>query len=430
VATIVIVGRKNVGKSTIFNRLVGLRQSVVHHEPGVTRDRVYGTAEWCGRSFNVIDTGGFFPQEPSALAREIHKQISYGLREADLVFFIVDGISGHHPGDDEIANQLRKTNKPVFLVINKVDSKKAALVETEFSILGIDRCYRVSAEAGTGFGDLLDAAMTYLPLDTTKPSRNLIRVLILGRPNAGKSTLLNVLTESDRAIVDPAPGTTRDCVNAHFSCNDKNIEIIDTAGLRRPARVTDSIEFYSILRAVHWIEHTDIVLLLFDTTQGVVDQDRRIASLVLSKAKGLVIVPTKIDLIAKSQQSRIQSATYRSFPSLEFVPIVPISAHEQTNIPRLLRTIFDVNQETRRTLNNEVLNAILRSLHPPANGAVIDLEQLQIRPPIFKATVTAPVRKSYIQHIRNTIRAYCSYAGVPILVRTTRKTPRKRRHVS
>jgi GTP-binding protein len=429
-ATIVIVGRKNVGKSTIFNRLIGLRQSVVYHEPGVTRDRVYGEATWCGRTINIIDTGGFFPQETTDLARKIQEQISYGLKEADLIFFVVDGISGLQPGDEDIAGQLRKTNKPVILVINKVDSKKTAHVENEFAALGMDHCFRVSAEAGTGFGDLLDASLFYFPSDTRKQSSNVIRVLILGRPNSGKSTLLNVLTGSDRAIVDHAPGTTRDCVNARFSHDGRELEIIDTAGIRRPARVQRSIEFYSVLRAIHWIEHSDIILLLFDTTQGVVDQDRRIASLVLSKAKGLVFVPTKIDLIAKKAQNKIDPATYRSFPSFEFVPIIPISAHERTGIPTLLRTILDIDRESRRTLSADVLHAILKKLQPPDNGAVLNLRQIQVRPPVFRATVTASVKKSYMQYIRNTIRTFSSFQGVPILVRTKRVNGRSRRHVS
>lgn len=425
-----IVGRKNVGKSTIFNRLIGLRQSIVHHEPGVTRDRVYGEATWCGRTFNVIDTGGFFPQETTDLARKIHEQISYGLEEADLIFFVVDGISGLLPGDEEIAGQLRKTNKPVFLVINKVDSKKAALIETEFATLGMDRYFRVSAEAGAGFGDLLDAALPYFTSGKrTRPSKA-IRVLILGRPNAGKSTLLNALIGSDRAIVDHDPGTTRDCVNARFSHEGRDLEIIDTAGLRRPARVQRSIEFYSIMRAIHWIEHSDIILLLFDTTHGVVDQDRRIASLVLSKAKNLIFVPTKIDLISKNTRHKIDPATFQSFPSLEFVPIVPISAHEKTGILILMRTILDIDRESRRTLSSDILHRILEKLQPPEKGAVLNLQQMQVSPPLFRATVTTSVKKSYIQYIRNTIRTYRSFQGIPILVRTKKVNERSRRHGS
>jgi GTP-binding protein len=429
-ATIVIVGRRNVGKSTIFNRLIGLRQSVVYHEPGVTRDRVYGEAEWCGRSFNIIDTGGFFPKEESELATKIHQQISYGISEADLIFFVVDGISGLFPGDKDIVQQLRKVDKPVFLIINKIDSKKARLAETEFAALGMEHCFRVSAEAGTGFGDLLDAALFYLPQGPKESASKVIRVLILGRPNAGKSTLLNVLAGSDRAIVDHTPGTTRDCVNARLSYKGKNIDIIDTAGLRRPARVRQSVEFYAILRAIRWIEHADIVLLLFDTTQGVVDQDRRIASLVLSKTRALIFVPTKIDIIPEKERHRITLATYQSFPSFEFVPVVPTSAHQRINISTIMRTILDVDEQSRRSLDREVLRAIVQKLRPPQNGAITDLRQVRVRPPVFRATVTTPIKKSYVQYIRKTIRHYSSFTGVPILVKTKKVAGRKRRHVS
>ena len=249
-ATIVIVGRKNVGKSTIFNRLIGLKQSVVYSEPGVTRDRVYGEMLWCNRRMNLIDTGGFFPEENADLAQKIHQQILYGIEEADLIYFVVDGIQGMQPADEDIAQQLRKTNKPIFLIINKMDSKQARFAGNEFTALGMNCCFEVSAEGGTGFGDLLDATIQTLPPDPSRTSTTAIRVLILGRPNAGKSTLLNVLAGKDRAIVDHAPGTTRDCVNAHFSFRGKTIEIIDTAGLRRKSRVRHSIEFFSVLRAM------------------------------------------------------------------------------------------------------------------------------------------------------------------------------------
>lgn len=427
-ATVVIVGRKNVGKSTIFNRLIGMRQSVVFSEPGVTRDRVYGEVEWCGRTFNIIDTGGFFPQENTHLAKKIHKQITYGIEEADLIYFIVDGMSGLQPGDEEIAHQLRKTDKPIFLVINKMDSKKARFVETDFAALGMKHYYSVSAEAGVGFGDLLDATTTQLPEHTPQLPSAKIRILILGRPNAGKSTLLNALIGSERAIVDHVPGTTRDCLNAQFTYRGKQLEMIDTAGLRRHSRVKKSIEFFSILRTIRWIEHADIVLLLFDTTQGVVDQDIRIASLVVSKVKGLILVPTKIDLVLKNKQHKIIPSTQSSFRSFAFVPIIPVSAHENHGLDRLKDTILAVDRETQRTLGKDIVLTILQHLRPPDNGEIVQLKQIQAHPVVFRALVTTAVKKSYIQYIRKTIRQYSSFPGVPILVRT--KKVRKRRYVS
>ncbi|MCK4673616.1 ribosome biogenesis GTPase Der, partial [candidate division WOR-3 bacterium] len=279
-STVIIVGRKNVGKSTIFNRLIGMKVSIVYKEPGVTRDRIYGEVSWCGRVFNIIDTGGFFPDEEDSLADEINKQIEYGLEQADLIYFIVDGKDGLKPGDEEICQHIRKTNKKVFLLINKIDSKKAEIKTFEFSKFGLDDVFCVSAEAGIGFDDVLDETLKILPeLKQVKKDR-ILKILILGRPNSGKSTLLNTITKSERAIVNEKPGTTRDLVNAKFTFQDKKMEIIDTCGLRRSSRIGESIEFYSMIRATRVIELSDVVILIFDTTQGVVDQDRRIASLI------------------------------------------------------------------------------------------------------------------------------------------------------
>jgi GTP-binding protein len=426
-STIVIVGRKNVGKSTIFNRLTGMRMSVVHREPGVTRDRVYGEIEWCGRMFNVIDTGGFFPSEEKNLAYQISKQIDYGLKEANLIYFVVDGKTGLKPQDEEICQHIRKTNKKIFLLINKVDSKKAKNAALEFSRFGLDNIFSVSAEAGTGFGDVLDESLKVLPEVKKIKKDSTIKILILGRPNAGKSTLLNVITESERAIVDEKPGTTRDLVNAKFTYRNKQMEIIDTCGLRRPSRIKASIEFYSTIRAVNVIEQTDIVILIFDTTQGIVDQDRRIASLILSKAKGFVIAPNKIDLIKKENHQKIVPSTYQSFKSLNFVPVIPISAFEKRGIEPLLNRILDVHYENNKFVEKDILGTIYKNFQPPSNGEIYNLRQIQTRPPVFVISLSTSVRESYIKYIRNSIRHYFGFSGVPVLIKTkVMKKPRKR----
>lgn len=416
--TVVIVGRKNVGKSTIFNRLTGMRLSVVHREPGVTRDRVYGEVVWRGRVFNFIDTGGFFPDEDSALATKITKQIDFALGEADLIYFVVDGKDGLKTGDEEICQHIRKLDKPVFVLVNKIDTPKKELGALEFHTFGFEHVFTVSAEAGIGFGDVLDTTVGVLPEARRIVDDERVKMLILGRPNAGKSTLLNSLIQEERAIVDEKPGTTRDLVNARFYYNGHSIEVIDTCGMKRPSRVKRSVEFYSMMRAIKVVDKADVVVLIFDITQGVVDQDRRIASLILSKAKGFVIAPNKIDLLEKKDDSRIVPATRKSFPFLEFVPIVPISAQQGIGIDVLLHRVMDIYVERDKLVDKGVLCDIPEHLRQPSGGRFLKLTQIGRRPPVFKAMLSTPVNESYIQYLRNSIRNYFGFLGVPVLIKT------------
>ncbi len=425
--TVAIVGRKNVGKSTIFNRLAGTRYSVVYKEPGVTRDRVYSEVQWCGRSLSLIDTGGFFPDEEFPLARSIQIQIEAALEEADVIYFVVDGRSGLKAIDQEISSELRKTNKPIFLLVNKIDDKKIRHNAAEFYRLGHEHVFLVSAEAGIGFGDVLDATLKQLRAPRIGEKTSCIRLLILGRPNSGKSTLLNAILQKERAIVDVKPGTTRDLVNARIRMNGKEVEIIDTAGIRKRSRIKEPIEFYSVMRAIHMIEQTDITILIFDTTTGTVGQDQRIAALVLSKAKALIIAPNKIDLIPSSKQNKIVSSTIKSMPYLDFVPIVPISAKMRFNVDTLMQKVMTIHDESGKIAAQSVLDDITKVLKPPPNGEILKLKQTGHRPPVFQATLTTPAKESYIKYLRHVIRNYLGFAGVPVLIRTTiRKKHRSR----
>lgn len=425
--TLAIVGRKNVGKSTIFNRLTGMRYSIVYKEPGITRDRIYGEVEWCGRSFGLIDTGGFFPDEDFPLATSIQKQIETALEEADIIYFVVDGRTGLKPIDGEISSELRKVNKPIFLLVNKIDDKKVKHNAAEFYKLGHEKMFVVSAEGGVGFGDVLDATLEQLPAPRISKKTSRIRLLIMGRPNSGKSTLLNAFLGKERAIVDAEPGTTRDLVNARITFKGNEIEIIDTAGIRKRSRIKEPIEFYSVMRAIRMIEQTDITILIFDTTTGIVDQDQRIAALVLSKAKGLIIAPNKIDLIAPHEQQKIIPSTIKSMPYLDFVPVIPISAKTRESVPALMQKVMDVYEESDKTADPDTLNDITRTLKPPPHGEIFMLRQIGHRPPVFQATISSPAKESYIKYLRHAIRNYLGFAGIPVLIKTkVRKKSRRR----
>jgi GTP-binding protein len=417
-STVVIVGRKNVGKSTIFNRLTGMRSNIVYKEPGVTRDRIYGEVQWCGRMFDIIDTGGFFANKKEELAVKINRQIEYGLAEANLIYFVVDAKSGLQPGDEDICQSVRKSNKPVFLLINKIDGKRFPDEALEFTKLGFSRSFQVSGEAGIGFGDVLDSTIKTLPQVRKKYIRKAIKVLILGRPNTGKSTLLNAVTKQERAIVDENPGTTRDIVRATFQYRKSNIEIIDTCGLRRKTRIKKSIEFYSTVRTMNIIEDIDIAILLFDTSEGVVEQDRRIASMVLAKAKNLIFAPNKIDLIKMKDQTKIIASTYQSFKPLDFVPIVPISAKEEKGLEQLLACILDVNTEAHKFADKTVVRNMTQRLQKPTNGFLLTLKQINTGPPLFRATLSIKVKEHYIRYLRKSIRQYFGFKGVPVLIKT------------
>ncbi|MDH4211574.1 MAG: ribosome biogenesis GTPase Der [candidate division WOR-3 bacterium] len=424
---IAIVGRKNVGKSTIFNRLTGMRYSIVYKEPGVTRDRVYGEVQWCGRSFGLIDTGGFFPDEDFPLATSIQNQIETALEEADIIYFVVDGRSGLKPIDEEISSELRKVNKPIFLLVNKIDDRKIKHNAAEFYRLGHKKMFVVSAEGGIGFGDVLEATLKQLPAPPISKKTSCVRLLIMGRPNSGKSTLLNAFLRKERAIVDVKPGTTRDPVNARITFNGNDVEIIDTAGIRKRSRIKEPIEFYSVMRAINMIEQTDITILIFDTTTGIVDQDQRIAELVLSKAKGLIIAPNKIDLIEPNEQRKIIPSTIRSMPYLDFVPVIPISAKTRANVPALMQKVMDMYEESNKIAEQGTLDDITKVLKPPPRGEIFMLRQVGHRPPVFQVTLSSPAKESYIKYLRHVIRNYLGFAGIPVLIRTKIRKKYRRR---
>ncbi|MEO0184518.1 MAG: ribosome biogenesis GTPase Der [candidate division WOR-3 bacterium] len=416
--TVAIVGRKNVGKSSIFNRLVGKRLSIVHKTPGVTRDRIYGEVTWRGRIFNLIDTGGFFPEEKNILAGKIMYQIELALKQADVIYFVVDSRTGLMASDQEIANTLRGLNKPVLLLVNKIDNKSQESMIFDFYRLGFEKIFAVSAEAGIGLGEVLDETMKHIPVVRLKKGSRIIRTAILGRPNAGKSTLLNTIIKEERAVVDEEPGTTRDLVNARFVYKDMEIEIIDTYGLKRRSRVKEPIEFYSMMRVIHIIDEIDIGIILFDASQGVVNEDFHIVSLLLSKAKGMVIAPNKVDLVNKKDYNRLVNSTRESFRFVDFVPIIPISAKSSTGVDKLLQGVIDVYAELNKVADRSIVKKLPSMLKPPPDGEILKISQIGTKPPLFQIQTNTPLKENYIQYLRSSLRDYFGYAGVPLLIKT------------
>lgn len=416
--TVVIVGRKNVGKSSIFNRCVGKRLSIVHKTPGVTRDRVYGEVTWRGRRFNLIDTGGFFPQEDNILSSKIMHQIDIALKQADVIYFVVDARTGLTASDQDIAEIVRRLDKPVLLLVNKIDTKKHESLILDFHKLGFKKIFAISAESGIGFGEVLDQTVKYLPEIGIQSKTDIIKIAILGRPNSGKSTLLNTIINEERAVVHEKPGTTRDLVNAKFVYKNKQFEIIDTYGLRRHSRIKEPIEFYSMMRVMHIVDEIDVGIVLFDVTQGVVHEDCHIASILLSKAKGIVIGPNKVDLIKKKDYNKIVVSTRQSFRFADFAPIVPISAKYNTGIPELLTHILDVYAEYNKRVDTDVLKKLPSMLKPLPSGELLKISQLKTKPPLFQVTATMPLKENYIQFLRNSLRNYFGFSGTPILIKT------------
>jgi len=417
-ATVAIVGRKNVGKSSIFNRLVGKRLSIVHKTPGITRDRIYGEANWRGRLFNLIDTGGFFPEEDNILAGKIMYQIELALKQADVIYLVVDARAGLMASDQDIADILRGLNKPVLLLVNKIDNKKQESSTFDFYKLGFKKIFAVSAEAGIGFGEVLDQTIKYLPEINLQKGTKAIKIAILGRPNVGKSTLLNAIINEERAVVDEKPGTTRDLVNAKFLYKDETIEIIDTYGLKKRSRIKEPVEFYSMMRVMHIIDKIDIGIVLFDATVGVVHEDCHIASLLLSKARGIIISPNKIDLIKKKDYNRVVNSTRESFRFVDFAPVIPISAKYNTAIPELLQGIFDVYSELNKRADPNILRNLPSIIKPPPDGEILKINQSGTKPPLFHVLATVPLKENYIQFLRNSLRNYFGFSGAPILIKT------------
>lgn len=424
---VAIVGRPNVGKSTFFNRLTESRQAIVHDEPGVTRDRIYGHAEWAGTEFSVVDTGGFVPNSADVFEEGIREQVLIALDEADAVLFVVDVLTGITDLDEEMARMLRKSDKPVFVVANKADNEQRRWEASEFYKLGIDQLYPVSSINGSGTGELLDALTAALPPASEVAEKDeRLRVAIIGKPNVGKSSLTNALLGYSRSIVTEISGTTRDAIDSVLTYRDEEVVLVDTAGLRKRARVTENVEFYSALRTQRAIEECNVAVLLLDAQEGLGAQDINVLKQAEEWKKGLVIAVNKWDLVEKETNTArdYERRIRERLPMLDYVPVVFISAVTKQRVFKVLDLAMEVDRERRRRIPtsrlNEVMQAAIARHHPPTyRNQYVQIKyvtQVREAPPVFAFFCNYPqgVKESYRRYLENQIREAFGFTGVPI----------------
>lgn len=428
--TVAIVGRPNVGKSTLFNRLLEQRKAIVDDESGVTRDRQYGIADWNGKTFNVIDTGGFVANSEDIFEREIRKQVKIAMEEANVVLFLCDVSTGITDLDAEVADMLRRSSKPVFLVVNKVDNSERLLEAAEFYSLGFDKVFFLSSITGSGTGELLDdvAALITDDLLTQPKDDELPKIAIIGQPNVGKSSLLNALIGEERNIVSDVPGTTRDTIHTHYKMFQKDFVLIDTAGVRRKAKVHEDLEFYSVIRAIRAMDEADICMLLLDATKGITAQDLSIFSLAARKGKGVVVLVNKWDLVEKeTNTARDYEAELRKrLAPFSNVPIIFTSVLQKQRIfkaiEEALRVFDNRNRKIPTSKLNDVMLKAIEAFHPPVvRGTPIRIKyvtQLPTHTPAFAFFCNLPddVKPPYRNYLENQIRTNFDFEGVPVKI--------------
>jgi GTP-binding protein len=425
---VAIVGRPNVGKSTLFNRLTESREAIVDEVSGVTRDRNYGKANWNGVDFSVIDTGGFVENSEDIFEEEINKQVLLAIEEADVILFMTDVTCGIHELDETVSNMLRRSNKKVLLVVNKVDNGERLIEANEFYALGLGDYFPVSSMNGSGTGDLLDAVVKCLPDEQNEEEPDIPRIAIVGRPNVGKSSLVNSLLGEERNIVTPVAGTTRDSIYTRYNKYNHDFLLVDTAGLRKKGKVSEDIEFYSVMRAVRTIENSDICLLLIDATRGIEAQDINILSLIQSNGKGIIILVNKWDLVEKDTKSTIRfelTIREKTAPFTDYY-ILFISATNKQRIHRILELVQKVHENRTRKIPtpklNEVMLEIIRVNPPPSlKGKYIRIKyvtQLPTHTPAFAFFCNLPqyIKDPYKRYLENRMREHFEFTGVPIKI--------------
>ncbi len=427
--TVAIVGRPNVGKSTFFNRLLEQRKAIVDDVSGVTRDRQYGVADWNGKNFNVIDTGGFVPNSDDVFEREIKKQVMIAVQEANAIIFMVDTATGITDLDEAMADVLRRATKPVLLAVNKVDNSERLLEATEFYSLGFENLFFISSQTGSGTGELLDALVQLIPDDQLmEADADLPKIAIIGQPNVGKSSLLNALTGEERTIVSEIAGTTRDTIHTKYNLFKKEFILIDTAGIRRKQKVHEDLEFYSVIRAIRAMDEADVCMLLLDATKGITQQDLNIFGLASKKGKGIVILVNKWDLVDKetnTSRDYERELKQRIAPFTD-VPVLFISAKEKTRIFKVVEIALDVYENKKRKvptsqLNETMLKAIEAYHAPVVRGTPVRIKyvtQLPTQTPSFAFFSNLPddIKQPYRNYLENQLREKFNFKGVPLRI--------------
>jgi GTP-binding protein len=432
--TVAIVGRPNVGKSTLFNRLVGGRDAIVSDRPGTTRDRHFGDATWNGRDFWVVDTGGLVPGSTDTMDRAIRMQVDRAVTEADLVILLVDAQEGLNPVDREIAQQLRRSGRPVMLAVNKLDNIHDLADRHEFHALGLGEPWPLSASTGQGSGDLLDEVVHRLPARTTDTTGDRIRVAVVGRPNAGKSSLVNRLLGEERLVVTPIAGTTRDAIDSDLAYDGKVLTFIDTAGLRRKAKVHDDLEFYGGVRTAKALERADVCLLVVDAKVGLHNQDLRIATEAWEQGCGLVIVVNKWDLIEEKDANtakRGEALLIKKAPFLEDVPFIYVSAVTGQRARKVLDKVLEVAAAREHRVPTAEVNRVLedllaRAAPPQTEGEAVKLlyaSQIETRPPTIAIVSNRPdaIPESYRRYLVRGFRHAWGFTGAPVRLRINRR---------
>jgi GTPase len=429
--TVAIVGRPNVGKSTLFNRLLEQRKAIVDDMSGVTRDRQYGVTDWNGKTYNVIDTGGFVSGSQDVFEKEIAKQVLIAVEEANAIIFMVDATTGMTNLDDSMASLLRRSTKPVFLTVNKVDSNERLMEASEFYSLGFENIFFIASASGSGTGELLDALADLITEDASEETKEidaLPKFAIIGQPNTGKSSLLNALIGEERTIVSDIAGTTRDSIHTYYNLFQKEFVLIDTAGIRRKNKVHEDLEFYSVIRAIKAVDEADVCLLLLDAEKGIVAQDINIFSLAVKKGKGIVVLVNKWDLIGKETNTakEYEIELKKKFAPFNDVPVLFVSAKEKTRIFKAIEIALEVytnrQQKIPTSQLNEIMLKAIQSYNPPVvRGNAIKIKfitQLPTNVPSFAFFSNFPddIKLPYKNYLENQLRQHFNFTGVPVRI--------------
>lgn len=436
---VAIVGRPNVGKSTFVNRLVGARQSIVDDMPGVTRDRIYFDVEWQHKHFTVIDTGGIIPGDEDEIMLSIFDQAQIACDEADKIIFLVDGKDGVHPADEDIANILRKSGKPVYLVVNKIDSIQANPMTADFYSLAIGEPMAISALHGSGgVGDLLELLTEDFEAEESQVDEKTIKIAIVGRPNAGKSSIVNALLNEKRVIVSDVSGTTRDSIDSKITYKEQEFVLVDTAGIRKKAKVDWGVEKFAVDRAIRSIRNCDVALLVIDATEGISDQDKKISALITEAGKGIIIAVNKWDLVENKQTNTMrdfEKKLSKDIPFLEFAPKIYISAITKQRINQIFDKSADVYEQATKRISTGILNKVINdaySMNPPSTVKnkrlkILYTTQINVSPPTFVMfTNNGDLMKDhYKRYMEKKLREAFGFFGTPIRISVRERSDKK-----